>query len=111
VAVVRGWSIYPHSMSRAWGEFLLPTCIIGMFSILNTFLAGLVIRGTQRIALVSGGIRGRPDVHIPVWFPISGTRTFCAALRSLRLLLPIRNKSFWLGVTVRFSARIEVRSR
>jgi hypothetical protein len=56
VAAVREWRIYPHSMSRAWGEFLFPTCIIGIFSIPITFLAGLVSRGTQRIELVSGGI-------------------------------------------------------
>jgi hypothetical protein len=56
VVAVREWRIYPHSMSRAWGEVLFPTCIIGMFSILITFLAGLVSRGTQRIALVSAAI-------------------------------------------------------
>jgi hypothetical protein len=47
---------YPHSMSRAWGEFLFATCIIVTFSIPITFLAGLLSRGTQRVALVSGGI-------------------------------------------------------
>jgi hypothetical protein len=47
---------YPHSMTRAWGEFLFAICIIVMFSIPITLFAGLLSRGTQRIALVSGGI-------------------------------------------------------
>lgn len=46
----------PHSMSRGWGEFLFATCIIGIFSIPITFVAGLLSRGTQRIVLVSSGI-------------------------------------------------------
>ena len=48
--------LYPHSMTRAWGEFLFAICIIVMFSIPITLFAGLLSRGTQRIALVSGGI-------------------------------------------------------
>jgi hypothetical protein len=31
---------YPHSMTRAWGEFLFAICIIVMFSIPITLFAG-----------------------------------------------------------------------